>query len=294
MSAMPRLTVIGAGKVGRALCRLWYERGIFHIGDVLNRRHESALEAVSFIGAGRAVEGWSELTRADLYMLSVPDDAIEACAEKLAQANGVDSASIAFHCSGSRPSSALGPLELAGARIASLHPVKSFADPREAAASFAGTPCALEGHRDACDILQAAVERCGARVFKVDAANKLLYHAGTVFASNYLVALAEVALICFERAGIPRPQGLSIAMPLLRGTLENVGRLGTAEALTGPIARGDADLVRAQQGALDERDQEIAALYALLGRFAVALATEQGGASSAALARIHDALTDRH
>lgn len=285
---MFKLSVIGAGRVGRTLCRLWRRQGIFAIGDVLNRRADSAREAVAFIGAGRPIDDWSRLERADVYMVSVPDDAIEGCVARLATLDVVAPGAIVFHCSGSKSSSQLAPLRTAGARIASLHPVKSFADPTEAAESFGGTPCGLEGDPDACSVLERAVERCGGSTFRIEAEHKLVYHAATVFASNYLVGLMEVALRCFERSGVDRAQALSITLPLVRGTVENVGRLGTADALTGPIARGDAALVAEQLRALAAWDKSVATLYARLGRYALELSATQGSADPGALERIDE------
>src|SRR5690606_13610867 len=126
---MPQLAVIGAGRVGKALCRVWRQQSVFTIGDVLNRRAGSARAATSFIGAGRPIDDWAQLRRADVLMLSVPDDAITACVDKLKNSKAVGPGTIVFHCSGSKPSSLLAPLEASGARVASVHPVKSFADP---------------------------------------------------------------------------------------------------------------------------------------------------------------------
>lgn len=287
---MLTLSVIGAGRVGRTLCRLWLEHGVLAIGDVLNRTTESAEAAVAFIGAGRPIADWKRLEPADVYMMSVPDDAIEDCVERLRGSGAVPRGAIVFHCSGSKPSSVLAPLAEEGTRIASVHPVKSFADPGRAVQTFDGTECALEGDAEACALLETAIERCGGRVFRVDAEHKLVYHAATVFASNYAVALLEVALRCFERAGLGRDRALSIAMPLIRGTIENVGLLGTVDALTGPIARGDAALVGAQLRALADWDRGLAALYARLGQYALELSLRQGSADAAALARIAERL----
>jgi predicted short-subunit dehydrogenase-like oxidoreductase (DUF2520 family) len=44
-----------------------------------------------------------------------------------------------FHCSGAKASAVLAPVQACGALIASLHPVRSFADKDACAAAFAGT-----------------------------------------------------------------------------------------------------------------------------------------------------------
>ena len=74
--------------------------------------------------------------------------------------------------------------------------------------------------------------------------------------------------------------------PLVRETIDNVFRLGTASALTGPIARGDHALVERQVAALQAWNGDVAGLYRDLGRIAVELAQAQGGADPAALASI--------
>ena len=76
----PTLTILGAGKVGKSLGRLWHTRGIFTIQDVLSRSMDHARQAVSFIGAGRAVTAISELQPADVILVSTPDDRIAAWA----------------------------------------------------------------------------------------------------------------------------------------------------------------------------------------------------------------------
>ncbi|MBN1238345.1 MAG: DUF2520 domain-containing protein, partial [Gammaproteobacteria bacterium] len=138
---MPTLSVIGCGRVGTTLSRVWSDAGVFGIGDVLNRRPGSARAAVELVGAGRPVDDWAALGPADVFMLSVPDDAIAPCARRLAQRNVVAPGTVAFHCSGARSSDLLAELRAAGAEVASLHPVKSFADPRSAAKTFPGTLC---------------------------------------------------------------------------------------------------------------------------------------------------------
>lgn len=280
---MLTLSVIGCGKVGSTLCRVWSDASAFRIGDVLNRRPGSARAATAFIGAGTPVDAWSELRSADAFMLSVPDDAIGPCAHRLVQQGIVTPGAIVFHCSGARASGLLAELASAGADVASLHPVRSFADPGRAAETFPGTPCALEGEARACAVLEEAVGRAGGRCFRVRADQKLVYHAGTVFASNYLVGLLEVAVECFADAGMSRNEALSIAVPLARGTLDNVAALGTVDALTGPIARGDGELVGEQLAALIARDPDVGELYARLGRYALELSRRRGAADPAAL-----------
>jgi len=65
-------------------------------------------------------------------------------------------------------------------------------------------------------------------------------------------------------------------LPLVRGTLANIERLGIPGALTGPIARGDAVTVAGHVAALQRRAPELLDLYRVLARQTIPLAQEQG------------------
>lgn len=283
---MKTLNVVGCGKVGKTLARLWARHGVFRLGCVLNRSLQSSCQAVDFVGAGRPVEHYEQMDPAQVVMIATPDEVVEACGARLARAGVVGAGTIVFHCSGALPSTVLEPARGRGARIASAHPVKSFADAASAAETFAGTFCALEGDPEACALLRDALGRVGAVVFAVLPELKPIYHAATVFVSNYLVALAEVGLRCFEKAGLDRPSAIQVAEPLVRGTVENLFRLGPVRALTGPIARGEVSVVARQADSLARWDETVRQLYAALGRVGVELSSAQGSAPAEALRSI--------
>lgn len=269
------LNIIGCGNVGRVLGRLWHDKGIFQIQDVVTRRAESAQNAVAFVGAGRALPDTADLRPADIYMLGTPDDQIGSSCERLADSSVVRPGATIFHCSGALPSTILAPAAQHGAVIASIHPIRSFADPEQVARSFDGTFCGIEGDPAAVDILSAAFSSIGARIVPINAEFKSVYHAAAVFSSNYLVTLLDTAVAAYEKAGIPREDALQLMEPLVRGTVDNVFRLGPAEALTGPIARGDLATVVRQYRAVSSWDRRRGALYKLLGKLTAELAVKK-------------------
>ena len=287
---MNSINVIGCGKVGKTLSRLWTRHGIFRVQSVLNRSLRSSSQAVEFVGAGRAVDDYARLGHADLVMISTSDEAIETCCRRLCASGILTEGVIVFHTSGSLPSSLLESARSQGALIASLHPVKSFADPATASKTFAGTFCALEGDPQACDVLRDALRPCRATTFPVDPEFKTIYHAATVVTSNYLVALMEVALRCFEKAGIDRQAALDLMQPIATGTAANLFKLGPVRALTGPIARGEPSVVERQSKTLGQWDETIQAIYKTLGQIALDLSAEQGTATPEALAAIKKTL----
>lgn len=260
---MATLNLVGAGHVGRALGRLFARQGGFTVQDVLTRSQAGAREAVDFIGAGHACATLAQMRPATVWMLAVGDDAIAPACAALAQAGQLAGA-IVFHCSGAKASGELQAARAAGALVASVHPVRSFADPQAVAADFAGTFCGIEGDEGALALLEPAFTAIGARLVRIDPAAKTVYHAAAVFASNYLVTVVDAALRAYEAAGVPAEVARELARPLASEALANVFRLGPEAALSGPVARGDFATVARQQEAVTRWDAATGRLYQAL------------------------------
>jgi len=175
---------------------------------------------------------------------------------------------VAAHTCASLGADALRPLRPAGA----IHPLRSFADPARAAELFPGTACAIDGDREAVALLGRFARALGGDPLRVRAGTKPLYHAGAVYASNYLIAILEAALRLFEKAGLPRRRAARVLERLAAGTLANATAAGLPAALTGPIERGDADTVRRHVEALASQAPELRESYAALGRITVDVA----------------------
>jgi predicted short-subunit dehydrogenase-like oxidoreductase (DUF2520 family) len=272
------LNLVGAGHVGRALGRLFASGGAFTVQDVLTRNAASAREAVDFIGAGQACTTLAQMRPAQVWMLAVGDDAIVPANEALAT-HGQLAGAIVFHCSGAKASGELQAARAAGAHVASVHPVRSFADPQAVAADFAGTFCGIEGDEEALGLLEPAFAAIGARLVRIDPAAKTVYHAAAVFASNYLVTVVDAALRAYEAAGVPAEVARELARPLATEALANVFRLGPEAALSGPVARGDFATVARQQEAVMRWDAATGRLYEALVPPTVELARRKRGES---------------
>lgn len=283
---MHTLNLIGAGRAGQTLARLWSTQGLLQVQAAVCRRLEHAHAAVDFIGSGQPLAGLEQLPAADLWLIATPDDQIAGVAAQLAQNNACGG--IAFHLSGSLTAAALTPLRACGMALASTHPIKSFANPALACEQFAGSACGVEGDTAALAQLEPLLQAIGATILRIDPAHKTLYHAGSTIACNYLVTLVEAGVQCLAAAGIPHPAATAALLPLLQGTLDNIGALGTTAALTGPIARGDSGTVTRHLTAIHADLPHLAGLYAGMGRQTLQLAAarltpEQVAALAAAL-----------
>jgi len=268
--------IVGAGKVGTALARLLSAAGYEFLGAT-SRSMDSARAACQFVGAGVPTADAPELVRrARLVFITVPDDAIRDVCEALGRRGGFSPGCVVAHCSGALSSRVLESARALGARVGSMHPMQSFATVEQAVRILPGSSCCVEGDPEAVALLQDAARAIGAHVFTIAPEDKPLYHAAGCVASNYFVALQNAALHLNRAAGIGTEDALRIMIPLLRGTLENFERVGLPGCLTGPIARGDVQTVRAHLDAIGRRTPDLLPLYKVLGRETVRVARQKG------------------
>ena len=275
---MKTLNLVGAGRVGQTLARLWQQQGSFAVQDVLTNTPASAQTACTAIGAGYPAETLQAMRPADVWMLAVPDTQLPSVAQALGTALMASSAwntqTVAFHCSGALGSTQLEPLVALGWQTASAHCILSFATVGAAVAQFPGTACALEGHAGACDLLNAAYTAIGARCFRVATDQKLLYHAAAVFATNFMPVLQSLAEDAWRSAGVPAELIPDLRAMLLAHAVSNITTLGPAAALTGPAARGDTGAIARQALAVKAWNAEAGAAYDALSVLALRLAAQ--------------------
>jgi predicted short-subunit dehydrogenase-like oxidoreductase (DUF2520 family) len=249
------------------------------------RTRSSAAAAVRFIGAGepttdvaRAVEG------ASIVFVATPDRSIGAVCGRIARGGFLKPGTLVIHSSGAQTRETLEAAREAGALRAVIHPLQSVPSRERGVANLPGSYYRIEADPGALRRVRAMVRAVGGRELALpswgsEPSSAAVYHAGAVAASNYLVTLLEFAVRHFRALGADRRQALRAILPLVRGTLANVERLGIPAALTGPIARGDAATVAGHVAALQRRAPELLELYRLLARQTVPLAREQGGLS---------------
>ena len=248
---LDRVAIIGAGRVGHSLARALTRCGCI----------------VKLIG--REVP---DVDQSDLVLIAVPDDAIEEVAGALARSRTVSSGQVVLHTSGLRDRMALAALGSTGAALGSWHPLQTFAAAGGDPGALAGSPAVIEGDARALEAGRWLAGRLHLRpVIEISAAAKPAYHAAAVFASNYLVALAEIATRLGAAAGAG-DAAAEMFMPLMRRTLANCSSTGAA-SLTGPIRRGDAGTVALHLATLTGNDRT---LYMSLGRETLRLAREAG------------------
>jgi len=180
----------------------------------------------------------------DVVLLAVPDGEISAAAAAI-----VDGPLVG-HCSGASTLGVLGDRE-----AFSVHPLMTVtAD----GAPFAGASAAVAGTTDrALATARAIAGELGLRAVEIADEHRAAYHAAASIAANFLVTLEDAAESLIRTAGGDR----AMLLPLVQAAVDNWARLGGADALTGPIARGDETTVQRQRSAVAERTPESLALF---------------------------------
>jgi len=285
------LNIVGCGRTGQTLARLFQDARVFQVKGVLTRSLASARAATDFIGAGEPLSALHEFSPAPIWMIATPDESIASVSRELTRHNWVRQGDVVFHLSGALSSTELGDCSQVGASVASLHPVQNFADPAVSVGQFAGTWCALEGDAAATQILRQAAAAIGGQILAIAPHQKTLYHAGAVMACNYLVALLDVSLDILRTAGVSREQGAALLAPILRATVENVLEQGVDHAMTGPISRGDTDIVARHIQELERLGPESVSVYRQLGLATLAVAERRQDLSSDKIGKIRELLT---
>ncbi|MDI3280429.1 MAG: DUF2520 domain-containing protein [Bacillota bacterium] len=288
---MERVGFIGAGAVGSALARALSRRG-YQVVAVASASGLSARRLASHLPNCLPVEtGQAVAQAAETVFLTVPDRIIPQVAAEVhwSPAHQV------IHCSGATPLEALDPAARQGARTGVFHPLNSFStsDPEAGCRWVRESFFAVESHdRAFLAELKALAHALGQGAIEIPGKWRPLYHATAVLVSNYLVALAATAAGLWSEFGVERTTALSALLPLIRGTCRNLEVYGLPAALTGPIARGDAETVASHLSALADYPS-VLELYTALGVAALPLAQEKGGLTEKAAASLRKLFAEK-
>lgn len=282
VSKQPRIGIIGAGKVGSVLARLLYAKG-YTTAAVYSRRPESAVALAEQTAAHSVSSPAHVIARADLTLLTVPDDALAPLAGTIAQQLAAQYAEVdmtkkaVVHTSGAHNRDVLLPLAECGLLTGSLHPAFPFADIQAGLDRLAGSAFAVEaGDALVRGWLLEIISALAGRAIEIPSDKKALYHAALVFTSNYTVVLYALAERLLISLGAERTAADQALNALLAGTVDNLRAKGVPLALTGPLTREDVGTVAAHMEALSAVDPALARVYSDLARLAYPLLRERG------------------
>ncbi|MFD0037766.1 Rossmann-like and DUF2520 domain-containing protein [Streptomyces anulatus] len=259
-----RLTVgvVGAGRVGPALAASLQLAGhrpvaVSGVSDASRRRAAELLPDVP------VVEPAEVLARAELVLLTVPDDVLPTLVEGLAETGAVRPGQLLVHTSGRYGARVLDPALRAGALPLALHPAMTFTGTAVDVQRLAGCSFGVTAPQELRLAAEALVIEMGGEPEWIAEESRPLYHAALALGANHLVTLVAQSMELLAKAGVAAPDRM--LGPLLGAALDNALRSGDA-ALTGPVARGDAGTVAAHIGELREHAPQAVAGYIEMAR----------------------------
>jgi predicted short-subunit dehydrogenase-like oxidoreductase (DUF2520 family) len=279
------LSIVGAGRVGRALGRCLRELG-WKIGAVVTRSEPTARKVVRSIGAGHAHAFLTrQVVAAQVILITTPDRCVAEVAEDLARIGAEElRGKIVLHTSGALSSDVLDPLRQCGASVGSMHPLQTFSG--VGVPSLDGKVFAIEGDAQAVRIARVIARALGAIPVRIEGSKKPLYHAAGALAAGSVLALMEAATRLMTAAGMKRREAVRALLPLTRQVLENFERLGPRAAWTGPLSRKDYGVVAAHTEAMKDLPGELVEAYEVMNRLAAVVLAQDSAAMLAELEKV--------
>jgi predicted short-subunit dehydrogenase-like oxidoreductase (DUF2520 family) len=270
----PRLDVgvVGTGRagsvIGAALKRAGHQvKACTAVTDLSKLRAEALLPGVAILSIEETVAD------RDLILLSIPDDVLAQVVSGLAATNAVSPGTFVMHLSGRYGIEVLRPLTELGSLPLALHPVMTFTGTSIDLNRLSACPFGVTTHPTLRPVAETLVMEMGGEPVWVPEASRSLYHAALTFGANNLMTLVNQTSELLESAGITNPEAL--VAPLLSASLDNALRNGDT-ALTGPIARGDAETVREHLRVLGNFDPAVTQAYRSLARLTAVRALAAG------------------
>jgi predicted short-subunit dehydrogenase-like oxidoreductase (DUF2520 family) len=267
-----KLGFIGAGTVGTALATGLSSKG-YPVIAVSSLSRTSAERLAHEVGGCRVFssnQGVADM--AELIFITTPDDAIAPVASEVQWHPGQS----VVHCSGADSTDILEPARRVEASAGVFHPLQTFASVKQAVENMPGSTFAVEAEGTLLNTLKEMATALDGHWVELRASDKVIYHAAAVIACNYLVTLVKLATDLWQTFDIAPRQAAQALLPLLRGTVNNIGTVGIPQCLTGPVARGDIGTIKKHLNALKKSAPAVFSTYRELGLQTIPIALAKG------------------
>lgn len=267
-----RVFIVGAGQVGRGLYKALRNSRIDVLG--LHGRRPSAWTTSS--GALPPA-----VANANAIVVAVRDDQIDDAVaglinERQQGSRGlIASGTVVVHTSGGAEPELIPRLSEFGMSGGTFHPLIPFANPDRVPELLKHAWIGIDGDDPARATSRRLAGHLGARTLDIPAGGKSMYHAAAVMSSNFPVVLAAIASDVLTSLGIPERSAEHAVHGLMEAAVTNLTDSSPAEALTGPVVRGETETVIRHLTAL-RTNADARAVYKRLSLAALSIAAERG------------------
>ena len=233
-----KIVIIGSGNLATQLSLALKEAGK-DIIQVYSRTEEHARALAEKIGCGFTTSVDDVNRKADLYIVSIKDDAIRAMAAKLGGVGTV------IHTAGSIPMNVFhGHADHSGV----LYPMQTFSKNRKV--DFREIPCFIEASdAETLAVIRQLAERISDHVVDCDSERRKKMHLAAVLACNLTNHCYRLA----ERVVEAEQIDFHLFQPLIMETARKVAEMSPRDAQTGPMVRNDQEVMSMQMQMLPDR-----------------------------------------
>lgn len=257
-----KVGVVGVGRVGATLGAALVQAG--HDAVAVSAVSQSSIRRAASLLPGAEIVPLDEVVaRADLVLLSVPDDVLRPLVSGLADAEVWRPGQLVMHTSGASGIGVLDPAAARGVLALALHPVMTFAGRPEDLDRLSGAAFGVTALDELRPVAESLVLEMGGEPVWVPESARSLYHAALTVGANHLVTLVNDSVTMLSGAGVDEPARL--VAPLLSAALDNALRLGDA-AITGPVSRGDVATVAAHLRTIERTSPAVLESYRAMAR----------------------------
>ena len=244
-----RITFIGAGNIANSLAYALHQKK-YNIVSVISRKRSSAQSLTKKVKAETFSVDLKDIPpKTNLIILSVPDDQIKKVVSELSKQKLDFRKSVFIHLSGIKTINELKSIEKKNGKTGSFHLMQTFPDRK--VIPVKNSPTAIETKSKIVKkILFDIAEELQLNAFEIKSDVKEFYHLAGVFASNFLVGNIFASQVLLNKTGIKKEDFFSVIETTLMTTIRNIKNDFPENALSGPIERGDIEVVKKHISAL--------------------------------------------
>ncbi len=239
---MIKISLIGSGNVAHHLIQAFESNSKIELVQVFARRKESVQVDTS---EEKIISDYKQLKQADLYIISVSDDAIFEVSEQFPFSDR-----LVVHTSGTKPMAILSGNNRKGV----FYPLQTFS--KSKAVNSKEIPICLESENpEDLELLHKVANLISDKVFEIDSEKRKALHVAAVFVSNFVNHLYRIGEEICQENTIP----FEVLKPLIAEVADKINYLNPKEAQTGPAQRGDRQTINAHLEFLKDhpKQQEI-------------------------------------
>ena len=255
MAKQFQIVLLGAGNVGFHLGKKMNEVGLSVI-QIYSRKLSTAKRLGKITGSAVTHKISEILPQADLYILAVPDSAIEKIAAELSEV--IPAKKLVVHTSGATPSTVLKPYFK---NYGIFYPLQTFSIARSV--DFTNLPICVDSNlKKNRQLLFDLALQISDNVNFINDRERAILHVAAVFVNNFSNNLFTIG----EKITSQENLSFDILKPLIQETVDKIKNHSSAKMQTGPAKRNDQITIQRHLDYLEKNFPEFVAVYQTMTR----------------------------